>query len=129
MLSFIVFTAPPRDGGDARGAAVVAPGRLDRSATGTATSARLALLAARGAIAEGEPFVNESVIGTRLIGRIVRSATVGGVAAVVPAISGRAWVTGVHQFTLDPSDPFPEGFQLPDTWGAGARESLLGRPS
>ena len=129
VLSFVVFTAPPRDGGDARGAAVVAPGRLDRSATGTATSARLALLAARGAIAEGEAFVNESVIGTRLVGRIVRSVAVGGVAAVVPAITGRAWVTGVHQFTLDPSDPFPEGFQLPDTWGAGARESLLGRPS
>ena len=128
VLSFVVFTAPPRDGGDARGAAVVAPGRLDRSATGTATSARLALLAARGAIAEGEAFVNESVIGTRLVGRVVRSLTVGGVDAVVPAITGRAWVTGVHQFTLDPSDPFPRGFQLPDTWGAGARESLLGRP-
>src|SRR5215203_1927124 len=68
-LSFVVFTAAPRAGGDARNATVVAPGRLDRSATGTATSARLAVLAARGLIGDGEEFVNESVIGTRFIGR------------------------------------------------------------
>ena len=70
-LSFVVFTAAPRAGGDARNATVVAPGRLDRSATGTATSARLAVLAARGLIGDGEEFVNESVIGTRFVGRIV----------------------------------------------------------
>jgi proline racemase len=119
VLSFVVFTAPPRAGGDARNATVVAPGRLDRSATGTATSARLAVLSARGEIADGAPFVNESVIGTRFEGRIVRRTSVGGVDAVVPAIAGRAWVTGIHQLVLDPDDPFPEGFQLPDTWGAG----------
>jgi proline racemase len=118
-LSFVVFTASPRDGGDARNATVVAPGRLDRSATGTATSARLAVLAARGEVADGEEFVNESVIGTRFVGRIVGRTSVGGVEAIVPAISGRAWITGTHQFVLDPSDPFPEGFRLSDTWGAG----------
>ena len=78
-LSFVVFTAAPRAGGDARNATVVAPGRLDRSATGTATSARLAVLAARGLIGDGEEFVNESVIGTRFVGRIVGRTTVGGV--------------------------------------------------
>src|SRR5215212_2912929 len=119
VLSFVVFTAAPRDGGDARNATVVAPGRLDRCATGTATSARLAVLAARGAIGDGEEFVNESVIGTRFVGRIAGRTTVGGVDAIVPAISGRAWITGTHQFVLDPDDPFPEGFRLPDTWGAG----------
>ena len=119
VLSFVVFTAAPRAGGDARNATVVAPGRLDRSATGTATSARLAVLAARGQVGDGEEFVNESVIGTRFVGRIVGRATVGDVEAIVPAISGRAWITGTHQFVLDPSDPFPEGFRLPDTWGAG----------
>ncbi len=119
VLSFVVFTAAPRDGGDARNATVVAPGRLDRCATGTATSARLAVLAARGLIDDSEAFVNESVIGTRLVGRIAGRTTVGGVDAIVPAISGRAWITGVHQFVLDPDDPFPEGFRLPDTWGAG----------
>jgi proline racemase len=118
-LSFVVFTAAPRAGGDARNATVVRPGRLDRSATGTATSARLAVLAARGLVGDGEEFVNESVIGTRFVGRIVGRTTVGGVEAIVPAISGRAWITGIHQFVLDPDDPFPEGFRLPDTWGAG----------
>jgi proline racemase len=118
VLSFVVFTAAPRDGGDARNATVVAPGRLDRCATGTATSARLAVLDARGLI-DDEEFVNESVIGTRLVGRIAGRTTVGGRDAIVPAISGRAWITGVHQFVLDPDDPFPEGFRLPDTWGAG----------
>ena len=119
VLSFIVFTAAPRDGGDARNATVVAPGRLDRCATGTATSARLAVLAARGLIDDGDAFVNESVIGTRLVGRIASRTTAGDTPAIVPAISGRAWITGVHQFVLDPDDPFPEGFRLPDTWGAG----------
>ena len=118
VLSFIVFTAAPRDGGDARNATVVAPGRLDRCATGTATSARLAVLAARGLIDDGDAFVNESVIGTRLVGRIASRTTAGDTPAIVPAISGRAWITGVHQFVLDPDDPFPEGFRLPDTWGA-----------
>src|SRR5215212_2297700 len=102
VLSFPVFTAAPRDGGDARNATVVAPGRLDRCATGTATSARLAVLAARGEVADGEEFVNESVIGTRLVGRIAGRTTVGGTEAIVPAISGRAWITGTHQFMLDP---------------------------
>jgi proline racemase len=119
VLSFVVFTAAPRDGGDARNATVVAPGRLDRCATGTATSARLAVLAARGLIDDGEEFVNESVIGTRLVGRITGRTAMGEREAIVPAISGRAWITGIHQFVLDPDDPFPEGLQLPDTWGAG----------
>lgn len=119
VLSFVVFTAAPRAGGDARNATVVAPGRLDRSATGTATSARLAVLAARGLVEDGDPFVNESVIGTRFEGRIAGRTDVGGTEAIVPAISGRGWITGTHQFVLDPDDPFPEGFRLPDTWGAG----------
>jgi proline racemase len=129
VLSFVVFTAPSRAGGHARNATVVAPGRLDRSATGTATSARLAVLAARGEIEDGAEFVNESVISTRFVGRIIARTRVGDRDAIVPAISGRAWITGFHQLVVDPTDPFPEGFQLPDTWGAGPREALLGRPA
>jgi proline racemase len=129
VLSFVVFTAPARDGGDGRGATIVAPGRLDRSATGTATSARLAVLAARGELSDGAAFVNESVISTRLTGRIVGRTKVGDHDAIVPAITGRSWITGIHQFVLDPADPFPEGFQLPDTWGVGQRGTLLARPS
>jgi proline racemase len=129
VLSFVVFTAPPRAGGHARNATVVAPGRLDRSATGTATSARLAVLAARGEVEDGAELVNESVISTRFVGRIVGRTRVGASEAIVPAVSGRAWITGFHQLVVDPADPFPEGFQLPDTWGAGARVALLGPPA
>jgi proline racemase len=129
VLSFVVLTGPPQAGGDARNATIVAPGRLDRSPTGTATSARIAVLAARGALADDEAFVNESVISTRFVGRIAGRTRVGELDGVVPAITGRAWITGFHQLVVDPGDPFPEGFQLPDTWGPGARESLLGRPA
>src|SRR5512144_882729 len=81
----------------------------------------------RGELPAGE-FVNESVISTRFTGRVRARTRVGDRGAIVPAITGRAWITGVHQLVVDPDDPFPEGFQLPDTWGPGARESLLGRP-
>jgi proline racemase len=57
-------------------------------------------------------FVNESFIGTRFVGRLVEETTVGGRPAVVPTVTGRAWVTGTAQYLLDPSDPFPEGFEL-----------------
>jgi proline racemase len=122
-LSFVVFVAPGLDGGDARHATVVSPGRLDRSPTGTATSARMALLDARGEL--GERYVAESVIGTRFTGRLVSRTTVGGREAIVPAVSGRAWITGFHQLVVDPSDPLAAGFKLPDTWGAGRSEGLL----
>ena len=122
-LSFVVFVAPPRVGGDARHATIVSPGRLDRSPTGTATSARIAVLDARGTM--GAEYVAESVIDTRFVGRVARRAQVGTFDAVVPAITGRAWVTGFHQLVVDPADPLAEGFKLPDTWGSGSFEGTL----
>jgi proline racemase len=122
-LSFVVFVAPPRVGGDARHATIVSPGRLDRSPTGTATSARIAVLSARGEL--GETYTAESVIDTRFVGRVVRRERVGEHDAVVPAISGRAWITGFHQLVVDPTDPLGGGFKLGDTWGAGDVEGLL----
>lgn len=122
-LSFIVFTAPPRVGGDARHATVVSPGRLDRSPTGTATSARIAVLSARGEL--GETYTAESVIDTRFVGRVVRTERVGDLPAVVPAVSGRAWITGFHQLVVDPTDPLGSGFKLGDTWGAGDVDGVL----
>jgi proline racemase len=98
--------------GGARNATSIHPGWLDRSPCGTGTSARMASLHARGKLAVGEPFVNESVIGTRFTGRIAEETTVGGLAAVVPEITGRAWVTGMGQYLLDAEDPFPAGFAL-----------------
>jgi len=124
-LSFVVFVAPPLSGGDARHATVVSPGRLDRSPTGTATSARIATLAARGQLGEGGTYVAESVLDTRFTGRIVRRTAVGERDAVVPEISGRAWITGFHQLVVDPSDPLGAGFTLPDTWGSGRRDGTL----
>ena len=98
--------------GGARNATAIHPGWLDRSPCGTGTSARMAALHARGALATGEAFVNESVIGTRFTGRVAEETTVGGLPAIVPEITGRAWVTGMGQYLLDASDPFPAGFAL-----------------
>jgi len=101
------------DGQEAtRNATAIEPGWLDRSPCGTGTSARMAALHARGALAVGEPFVNESVIGTRFTGRLVEETTVGGLPAVVPEVTGRAWITGMGQYLLDADDPFPAGFAL-----------------
>ena len=108
----VVFHAPGRDGADARAATAIHPGWLDRSPCGTGTSARLAQLHARGELAAGVPFVNESVIGTRFTGRLVAETDVAGVRAVVPEITGRAWITGMGQYLLDAEDPFPAGFSL-----------------
>ena len=108
----VVFHAPGGDGAGARNATAIHPGWLDRSPCGTGTSARMAALHARGELAIGQPWVNESVIGTRFTGRLVEEASVGGMPAVVPEVSGRAWVTGIGTYLLDPADPFPAGFAL-----------------
>jgi proline racemase len=108
----VIFHAPGRDGADARAATSIHPGWLDRSPCGTGTSARLAQLHARGELAVGDSFVNESVIGTRFTGRIAGETTVGGRPAIVPEITGRAWITAMGQYLLDAEDPFPAGFSL-----------------
>jgi proline racemase len=108
----VVFHEPGRNGADAVAATSIHPGWLDRSPCGTGTSARMAQLHARGTLALGEPFVNESVIGTRFTGRLVGETTVAGRPAVIPEITGRAWITGMGQYLLDAEDPFPAGFAL-----------------
>jgi proline racemase len=108
----VVLHAPGTNGADARAATSIHPGWLDRSPCGTGTSARMAQLHARGALAAGTDFVNESVLGTRFTGRIVEETTVAGRPAVIPEITGRAWITGIGQYLLDPTDPFPAGFRL-----------------
>ncbi len=108
----VVFHEPGRDGADARAATAIHPGWLDRSPCGTGTSARMAQLHARGELRIGETFVNESVIGTRFTGRPVAETTVAGLPAIVPEITGRAWITGMGQYLLDAEDPFPAGFAL-----------------
>jgi len=114
----IVQIAEPWQGVGAvsKNAVVVAPGRLDRSATGTGLSARMAALHARGLMHAGDSMTHASVIGSTFDGRIVSETTIGGRAAIVPAIRGSAWITGITQVLVDPSDPFPEGYLLSDTW-------------
>jgi proline racemase len=108
----VQFTAPGQDGSDSRNAMAIHPGWFDRSPCGTGTCARMAQLHARGALGIDEDFINESFIGTRFTGRLLSETSVGGRPAVVPSVSGRAWITGMGQYLLDPDDPFPAGFAL-----------------
>jgi proline racemase len=108
----VVFYEPGADGADARNATAIHPGWLDRSPCGTGTSARMAQLHARGELQLHREFVNESIIGSRFTGRLVQELAVGELRAVIPEVTGRAWITGMGQYLLDPSDPFPAGFSL-----------------
>jgi len=118
-FSFCLFAGPiTRNGAHLSAGAAVAiqPGKIDRSPTGTAVSARMALLHAAGEMQVGDTFTARSIIGSEFHGRIADTATVGGRPAIIPEISGRAWITGVHQHMLDPDDPWPQGYRLSDTW-------------
>lgn len=108
----VEFIAPGSTAEYSRHAMAIYPGWFDRSPCGTGTSARMAELWARGELGLNEDFVNESFIGSTFTGRLIRETTVGGIPAVVPTITGRAWVTGIGQYLLDPTDPFPTGFQF-----------------
>jgi len=90
---------------------------LDRSPCGTGTSAKMATLHARGKLGLNEDFHHEGILGTVFTGRLVRETQVGDYRAVVPTISGQAWITGFAQYVLDPEDPFPEGYTMGDIWG------------
>jgi proline racemase len=110
----IVQLAGPWQGVGAvsRNAVVVSPGRLDRSATGTGLSARMAALHAQGLMRVGDTMTHASVIGSTFEGRIVAESDGG----IVPAIRGSAFITGRSELYLDDRDPFPEGYLLNDTW-------------
>jgi len=109
----VLFTAPGRDGSNGRNTVVVNPGWIDRSPCGTGTSARMAQLFGRGELQLQQPYVHDSVLGSRFVGSLTRVVKVGDRDAVIPRITGRAWVTGLASYVLDPSDPFPEGFLIP----------------
>ena len=94
-------------------------GAIDRSPCGTGTCAKMAALHARGELPIGRDFHHEGILGTVFTGRLVEETTVGPYRAVVPTISGRAWVTGFAQYVLDAEDPFPEGFTVGDIWAGG----------
>ncbi|MDT0317642.1 proline racemase family protein [Streptomyces millisiae] len=108
----VYLEAPGSTARHSRHAMAIHPGWFDRSPCGTGTSARMAQLHARGELPLDTDFVNESFIGTTFTGRLVAATTVGGLPAVVPTITGRAWITGTAQYLLDPTDPFPAGFLM-----------------
>ena len=118
-LSFCQFAGPlTRKDGVVSGSNAVAirPGKIDRSPTGTGCSARLALLFAKGIIGLHEVYEAYSIIGSKFVCSIESETMVGAIKAVNPTVMGRAWITGTHQHMLDPSDPWPEGYRLSDTW-------------
>jgi proline racemase len=123
------LSGPPYGAGaDMRNAVVISTGTfdwdrpdtwtgvLDRSACGTGTCARMATLHARGKLALGQPFRHEGILGTTFTGCLVEATQVGPYAAVVPTITGSAWISAISQYVLDAEDPFPEGFTVGDLW-------------
>jgi len=117
-VSIVQFGQPYQGSGRVtRNSCIVAPGRADRSPTGTGTCARMAVLHARSSMKVGDELIHSSVIGSEFRGRIKAATTVGGRPAIVPTIRGSAWITGFHNYVVDTTDPFPEGYVVADTWG------------
>lgn len=119
-ISFCQIAGPLTrdDNGNLTGknAVAIQPGKIDRSPTGTGVSARMALLHAQGKMAVGDRYIAKSILDSTFEGVIDGETTVGNRPAIFPKISGQAWLTGTHQHTLDPTDPWPEGYRLSDTW-------------
>ena len=99
-----------------RNAVTVRPGKLDRCPTGTGCSARIAVLGKKGIMRVGDTYIGESIIGSRFHCRLESETKVGEWDAVIPSVSGRAWITGTHQHMLDSRDPWPGGYRVADTW-------------
>jgi proline racemase/trans-L-3-hydroxyproline dehydratase len=112
-LTGVMFSGPAtHEQATMKNALVYSPGNIDRSPCGTGTSAKMATLYAKGELALNEEFVHESIVGSLFIGRLVSETTLGRFRAVVPTITGSAYIMGIQQFVLDPRDPFPAGFLL-----------------
>ena len=100
----------------AANAVAIQPGKIDRSPTGTGASARMAVMRAKGEMQVGDRYLARSIIGSEFLGRIEADTTLGGRPAIIPSISGRAWISGTRIDMLDPADPWPAGYRLSDTW-------------
>ena len=108
-----ILTGPPQTpGGDVRQTCIFANGALDRSPTGTGVSAHLALLYAKGSLKVGQPLRFESILGTQFGGKIVEETQLASCPAIIPEVEGHAWLTGRHEFVIDPDDPLKGGFLL-----------------
>ena len=120
-VSAIEFTGPvvkDEDGGLVSvNTVVVSPGRFDRSPCGTGTSARMAVLHAKGLLGVGQRFTHKSIVGTQFQCSILGTTKVGDHEGILPRVKGRAWITGYRQVLVDNGDPFPVGFRVGDVWG------------
>jgi proline racemase len=125
-----VLSGPPSSpGADLKNAAIVSTnqldwdkpatwtGAIDRSPCGTGTCAKMATLHAKGKLMLGQDFRHEGILGTVFTGRLIEETRVGSYTAVVPTITGTAWITGLATYGVDPDDPFPSGFTVGDIWG------------
>jgi proline racemase len=119
-VSIVQFAGPLTGDGtrvSARNTCIVSPGRSDRSPTGTGTTARMAVLHARGVLQVGGGLTHSSIIDSQFHGTIVGETQVGPFAAIEATVRGRAWITGLHHYFVDADDPWPSGYVLSDTWG------------
>lgn len=105
-----IITGAPEQGADGRNVTIFADGEVDRSPCGTGTAARLAWLHSTGRLGVDQPYIHESITGSRFSGRIIRTTDVAGWRAIIPEIGGRAFLTGFHTFIVEPDDPFAAGF-------------------
>jgi proline racemase len=118
-FSFCFMTGPLEkiDGHlSSRNACIINPGKLDRSPTGTGCSALMAVFHAKGLMQVGDSYIGRSIIESRFTGRIAGQTETGGKPAIIPTITGRAWITGQSTLMLDPDDPWPGGYKISDTW-------------
>ncbi|MBB4217844.1 proline racemase [Rhizobium sp. BK212] len=115
-IAYVMFRGREADGA-VRTCTTLQPGRVDRSPCGTGSSANLAVLYARGEIAVGDRRTSRSIIGGEFLAEAIGEAEVGGRRAVLPRITGRAFVYGREQLRISDDDPFTAGFALSDTWG------------
>lgn len=115
-ISYTMFVGHD-DEGEMKGATILPPGRIDRSPCGTGNSARLAVMEARGQIKVGEILKARSIIDSEFQVEIISKKTIAGKPGILPRISGRGWIHGIHQVGIDPSDPYPLGYKVSDCWG------------
>jgi proline racemase len=115
-ISYVMFVGYDDDG-EMKGATILPPGRIDRSPCGTGNSARLAVMAARGQVDVGQVLTARSIIDSEFQVEIVAKKTVAGRSGILPRVSGRGWIHGIHQIGVDPSDPYPLGYMVADCWG------------
>jgi len=115
-IAYVMFRSVEPDGA-VRTCTTLKAGRVDRSPCGTGSSANLACLHARGEVKVGDTRRSRSITGGEFLVEAIGETRVGGRPAILPRITGQAWIYGREELRIDPSDPFPKGFVLSDTWG------------